>query len=245
MLLISCQSRREYSYHNLLTTQEIEELQVTLNKLGICKTNNSKVLEYILNYANGNYATKYLEKGWKKGIIGRENYDYTKAINESKSIGKDLNCRQFVFTVLGEDMSLHLGEEPFIKKEEFQKISENFSDKTKAQLYSVLFSSIENSQNSSDIIERWEKYHIEFSEQLQMISIWQIEEQKIINLHAALQFWEGDKVYLLEKTDPLLPYQLSCFDTEEDMLDYFFEGRLAGEKEVYMFRNYRLLRARE
>lgn len=64
-----------------------------------------------------------------------------------------------------------------------------------------------------------------------LVSLWSVEDESVFNYHAGIMFEEDEGVLFFEKTDPILPFQLSRFASVDEMKAYLL-GR-EGISEQY------------
>jgi hypothetical protein len=218
-LLTSCSSP-QYQYNTLTTDNSINNLSEILVTANVPEEDVETIINYIELYCTGIYANDSLNSGWQTTNVLKELYDYTAAINSyAEQEFDDLNCRQAAFILYHSFFSSAETNEPEIL-DECRQLPQNM--RSEQSNYTVLFGSLP----LIDTVERtvlnyWEENDAVFArEQIQLVSLWGAKEEIIHNLHAGILINKDDKIYFFEKTDPMTPYQLSIFETTDDLRNY-------------------------
>lgn len=73
----------------------------------------------------------------------------------------------------------------------------------------------------STVLNAWQGGGAAFGEgSVHLVSLWGVEDGVVFNYHAGLMFEEEEGVIFFEKTDPILPFQLSRFASIDEMKSY-------------------------
>ena len=205
--------QKSYSYNNLLE----ESYQ----------NNFPELKEYFLSYADSAYAVGRLEKGWQIGYIGKENYNYSSALTLNNELEVDINCRMAAFLLIREKIQCNND-----LSNDFQVVDilpEDWSKHDK-ELFQLFFGQFEK---GADYLKRWSDFGVSILGDFSLLTAWQNGK----NLHAGVVFQEDQDIYFLEKVDPILPFQLSKFDSFSTLEEYILQGRFKGKSDVDLFLN--------
>lgn len=218
--LIGCGSK-EYSYTNLVDETEWADFQ--------------PVEDYLSAYAASPYGQIHLDKGWQTARIGQDLYDYTKVLTVNVDLPKDLNCRQACFLMIRDRLGLDKGTSGEGDWPETENLREEIQalplSEEEAILYQLLFSDLVEEESPAD---RYGRYGLNFPGEGKLLAAWEEGHCR----HAGLVYQEGEEIWLLfEKIDPLLPFQLSKFESQEDLLAYWRQGRFRGQESVDIYLN--------
>ncbi|MGT2716368.1 DUF4300 family protein [Streptococcus respiraculi] len=223
-----------YRYHNLVSTQNTEELQKDLQEQGVSKENWQALSAFIDSYHQDNKSYEKEAKDWTSMELGQDANQFTTMLDEAEykekvsHFPKDLNCRQTAFLLLRSllrydtDKVKHLAEHP-----EFQTLKQYHPELTDAdsQLYSLLFLDNPAYKSATDLTKAWKDAGVTFSNKLRLLSAVQNVEGSVISMHVGLVYEKDGKVYFLEKMDPSLPYRLSEFQSWKDFHEHMLTGR--------------------
>lgn len=196
---------KKYSYNNLTNEQSITELYEALSSHAVPSEDTDSLIGFVRAYSRGRYAENNLQGSWKNATIKETLYDYTKAINSyGESPFEDLNCREAAFLVF----------HSFLKAPD-----SSVKDVTMEEIF---FGTFDAGQSVADAVKGyWKSQNIEFAgSDIHLVSLWGKKDDEITNLHCGVLLENEGKPYLLEKVDPILPYQLSIFDAAEDIKAY-------------------------
>lgn len=205
--------RPSYTYNNLLEADEQKPYP--------------QLEKYLHAYSDCAYASEKLKAGWQTGHIGKENYDYTSALTLNGEMKTDINCRICAFLLLKD--AIQCGSDLSNNFQLKDSLPAEFTEHDK-QLYRVLFG---RQQKPSSFPERWDDFALSLPENVFLLTAWQNEQ----NLHAGVLYKEEDSIRFFEKVDPVMPFQLSKFNTFTELQEYLLKGRFKGMPDVKLFLN--------
>ncbi len=103
--------------------------------------------------------------------------------------------------------------------------------------YEVLFGTITSDEAISDAVQaRLKSVDASFSDSVQLVSLRGNNGNQIMHLHCGLLFQHSELIYFFEKTDPMLPFQLSLFPST-DMLKEYLLNRTDSFDNLVVFIN--------
>lgn len=231
-----------FSYSNLADDESKAEAQALLSNNGIPQEN----IDLFINLVDDFYSTPYnntVKSGWKKAVIPLFSYsDKDAADHAAAQPDSIINCRMTAFLIMKDNLSFTNTEfTPTENKDPQSRI--HLTDEDDLTHYDLLFSNIKNaSVNSSEtlaqsIIEHWDTAGIEFpNSKVQLVTAYGASGSTIQNFHTAVAVYDDDCVWLLEKYDPLYPYQFSCFSNQEQLIAYM-KQRVSEAKYAAVFAN--------
>lgn len=235
-------SRNSFVYSNLADGAGRARVKTLLSDSNIPEENIELLFRLFDEYNSVPY-DNLVESGWKKAIIPFFSYDNRDGFEHLDAQPDNLiNCRTTAFLVLKDN--INFGKTDFVPTENIDPPSRgNIADENDLLHYDLLFSELENpAVNSSEIIAEsvighWEAVGIEFPDgEIQLITAYGVSETTIKNFHTAIAVYDGGDVWLLEKYDPIHPYQLSRFTNQEQMIDYM-KKRVSDSKYGAVFSN--------
>ena len=227
---------KTFIYSNLIDSAEQEIMEDLLIDANIPAENIDRYMEKIERF----YSIPYkgiVQSGWKRSSIVLFSYRDNSAIEHfDEQPDFSLSCRAAAFILLKDNITWGEVNLPAItKKDEISRthISDNQEDLLH---FDLLFSNIDGIPISSSeqlvetLTQYWHNSQIDFGEgNVHLVTAYASEGTKIENWHTAISIFADGKVWLLEKYNPIYPFQLSCFDGEEDMVAYM-KKRLSGAK---------------
>lgn len=232
--LVSCGGTR-YQYNNLITQEDMTEFSEVMVSAGIPDRDAETVLDYIRIYSGGEFSKKSLENGWQQTTKSYQKiYDYTNAINKyTNQEFEDINCRQAAFMLYHSFFQAQKSEN-LPEQKETQGLPEYL--KEEAFQYDILFGSIQmESTVENTVLNAWRSNGAVFgAASVHLVSLWGVEDGDVFNYHAGLMFEEEEEVLFFEKTDPMLPFQLSRFTSIDEMKAYLL-GRTGISDEHVVF----------
>lgn len=231
-----------FTYSNLYDPDSQSYFQQLLLENGISKENIDQVLSQVDTFNRIPYRGLVTE-GWQKASIPFFSYR-----NEDGFTHLDLqpdnliNCRMTAFQIVRE----------VIKFENVQGASqEEIDPRSRAVLndpndlrhYDTLFCTLENPGISSSeemialFTNYWAEAGIHFDDSNIRLMMANGASGGILqNFHSAVAIYEENCIWLFEKYDPIHPYQLSRFESEEDLIKYL-RKRVAEAEYAAIFAN--------
>ena len=152
-----------------------------------------------------------------------------------------INCRSAAFVLLKDHIIFN---ETNITPDRKLDNNNRFQLSGEEQLhYDLLFANIENSNTDSSevlaqkVMEYWDMAGVEFPEsRIQFIMAYADTENGIQNFHTGVAIYDDNCIWMLEKADPIHPYQLSRFDNQEQLIDYM-KNRVSEVEYAAIFSN--------
>lgn len=204
IFLCACSNKgQNYSYNNLTSEQSINEFCEILSSHAVPSEDIDSLINFIRAYSKERYAGK-LQGNWKDAKITEYLYDYTEAIDSyDKSPFEDMNCREAAFLIF----------HSFLSTPDFSVRDIDMEE---------VFDTIESEQSVADAVKHyWKSQNIEFEGgDIHLVSLWAKKNGEITNLHCGVLLENESNTYFFEKVDPIMPYQLSSFDSTGDMKAY-------------------------
>lgn len=214
---------KNYSYNNLTSEQCINEFYEVLSSHAVPSEDIDSLINFVRAYSKESYAEKNLQGNWKTATITEHLYDYAEAIDSyEKSPFEDLSCREAAFLMFNSFLNTPDFSMRDIKMKEASPISSLKKDQSYYACYEVLFGTFDSEQSVADAVKSyWESQNIEFEgNDIHLVSLWGKKNGKITNLHCGVLLENENNTYFFEKIDPIMPYQISIFDSTEDMKTY-------------------------
>lgn len=228
---VSC-GRAGYQYNNLISEEDMAEFSELMASAGIPDRDAEAVLEYVGIYSGGAFSKKALVNGWQQTTKSYQKiYDYTNAINQyTQQEFEDINCRQAAFMLYHSFFQAQETESSG-ERQEARELPEYL--KEEAYKYDILFRRIQMEGTVEDtVLHAWQGNGAVFGGgSVHLVSLWGVEDESVFNYHAGIMFEEDEGVLFFEKTDPILPFQLSRFASVDEMKAYLL-GR-EGISEQY------------
>ena len=217
---VSC-GKAGYQYNNLISEEDMSEFWEIMVSADIPDLDAKAVLEYVNIYSNGDFSKKTLVSGWQQTTKSYQKiYDYTNAINQyTKRKFEDINCRQAAFMLYHSFFQAQESEKRMEQKES-RELPEYLEEES--YKYEILFGRIEmDGTVENTVLNAWRSNGAVFGEgSVHLVSLWGVEDGLVINYHAGLMVEEEGGVIFFEKTDPILPFQLSRFPSIDEMKAY-------------------------
>lgn len=224
IFLSACSYKNQsYSYNNLTSEQSMNEFYEILSSHAVPSEDMDSLIHFVRAYSKESYAEKKLQGDWKNATITKSLYDYTEAINfYGTSPFEDLNCRQASFLIFHSFLNMPDFSAKEIETEEAAPIPSLKKDQSYYACYEVLFGSFDSEQSVADAVKSyWKSQNIEFEgNDIHLVSLWGKKNTEITNLHCGVLLENESNTYFFEKVDPIMPYQISIFDSTEDMKTY-------------------------
>ncbi len=214
-----------FQYSNLVDDASRQQAQSLLSQAEVPSGDTDAFFELVDAF----YRVPYegiVESGWKKTAVRSFAYDDEAAFAHNDQSDCSIVCRTAAYLLTRSGITfggtdLPPAEEKDPKSRQFL---ENDTDRLQ---YDRLFASIpagaaETSEQVWDTLKTyWTDAGISFREETaQLVTVYALTGNEIQNLHAAAALYGEDGVWLLEKYDPLYPFQFSHFEQERDMIDY-------------------------
>lgn len=238
LAMAGCSSKgRDYSYNNLTSEQCMNELNEVLALHDVPYEDIDALISFVCAYNKESYAEKSLQGGWKIAKTTEHLYDYNEAITAyTEAPFEDLSCREAAFIIYNSFIKVPDDFTVDIKQEESPLFSDLAILSQQRELsyydkYESLFCSIESEESVSNaVVSYWKQQNIEFEGNgIQLVTLWGKKDGKIINIHCGVLLEDEKCTYFFEKTDPVMPYQISIFDSSEDIKSYLINR--PGENE--------------
>ena len=214
-----------FRYSNLADAASQKQARSLLQQAGVPNDDADAFFELVDAF----YRVPYegiLQSGWDKASVRTFSYDDEAAFDHYDKSGCSIVCRTAAF-VLTRD-SLLFGDTDLPMAAELDPGSRMYlADAGDRLHYDRLFAlqPADGAETSEDVWETlrtyWDDADIGFGDGMaQLVNVYGLTGDKIQNLHAAVALYGEDGVWLLEKYDPLYPFQFSHFERQADMLTY-------------------------
>lgn len=210
-----------YSYTNLTSEEVVDELCGLLSSHSVPAADIDIISGFVRAYGKESYAEKSLKSGWSAALILDRLYDYNEAINfYQESPFEDLSCREAAFVIY--NSFLDMPESSAGDVETTEKIPSLGKDLSYYARYEILFGTFNSEKPVADAVKGyWKSKEIEFNGgSVRLVTLWGKENGEVTNLHCGVLIEDEEKLWFFEKTDPIMPYQLSTFDSVQDMKAY-------------------------
>lgn len=235
-------NKNTFTYSNLMDDAGKSKAQSLLTQQNIPQE-NIDLLFCLVDEFNSVPYSGIVEHGWKKAIIPFSSYSNENGFAHLEAQEKDdmINCRSAAFILLKD--SIVFGETEIAPAEHEDRQSRYPFAEEDAMRYDLLFANMESSDVASSealaeiVLGYWKSAGIQFSENsVQLVTVYGASGNKVQNLHTGTAIDTGDCIWLLEKVDPIHPYQFACFSDQEQMIDYM-KKRASGEEYAAIFSN--------
>lgn len=176
-----------------------------------------------------------LQSGWAKTSVRTFSYDDEAAFEHYDKSDCSIVCRTAAYLLTRHAVVFgSTGSSPVEEKDPMSR--QYLADDGDRMRYDQLFASLPagGAETSEAVWGRleayWEHAGIRFRDgTAQLVNVYGMTGDEIQNLHAAVALYGEAGVWLLEKYDPLYPFQFSHFERERDMVTYL--QRRTGEVE--------------
>lgn len=217
-----------FTYTNLAAASDRDFARSLLDGAGIARENTDLLLELVDEFYSVPYSG-IADSGFRRGCIPLFSYsDKDAARHLDMQPDSFLTCRMAAFILLRDRIGFPDTEErkPGLEEKD-PKSRVNLTDSGELLHYDLLFSNLEQPVHSSDelsaaVAEYWESSGITFPQNVEanIVTAYGSTGETIQNFHAAVVIRSGDEIWLLEKYDPIYPYQLSRFTGEKQLINY-------------------------
>lgn len=241
-ILLHCVNVNSFTYSNLMDTESQTIAQSLLSEANISQEN----IDQFFTLVDGFNSVPYkgiVEQGWKKAYIPFFSYNNENGFAhlEAQEQENMINCRSAAFVLLKDHIIFN---ETNITPDRKLDNNNRFQLSGEEQLhYDLLFANIENSNTDSSevlaqkVMEYWDMAGVEFPEsRIQFIMAYADTENGIQNFHTGVAIYDDNCIWMLEKADPIHPYQLSRFDNQKQLIDYM-KNRVSEVEYAAIFSN--------
>lgn len=241
-VLLQFKNKYLFIYSNLMDNESKTAAQSLLSEANIPQENIDLFLTLVDEFNSVPYKG-IVEQGWKKAIIPFFSYNNNNgfahlAAQEQENV---IMCRLAAFILLKDH--IQFSETDISPNRNLDNNNRfDFTEEEKLH-YDLLFAHVENSNIDSSaalakkVIDYWTMAGIKFPEScIQFVMAYGNTKNGIQNFHTSIAIYHDDGVWLLEKADPIHPYQLSCFSNKEQMIDYM-KKRVSEVKYAAVFSN--------
>lgn len=231
-----------FIYSNLMDDESKDTARLLFSEANISQENIDHFFSLVDEFNRVPYKG-IVEQRWKKALVPFFHYNDDNGfahleLQERESL---INCRSAAYILLKDHIVFHKTD---------VKPDRNFDRNNRLQLaeeenlhYDLLFADIDHGDTDSSealvdkVVDYWDMAGIEFPENCaQFIMSYADTENGIQNFHTGVAIYDDDCVWFWEKADPIHPYQISCFDNQEQMIDYM-KKRVSETKYAAIFSN--------
>jgi outer membrane lipoprotein-sorting protein len=223
-----------FEYSNMVDSNTQTFVKNLLSENGVREDNIECFFKYVNDFYNGYEGIA--DNGWTTVELKDFSYSDGSAFEHWGSKERsplDLNCRFAAFILARDIVSFgNNSHGEAIAKDE--NLLTSFTDES-TQNYFALFCDIDtnNEMNLTDnFLSVRKQYDITFNEEdtIKLLCLYTRNETSHAQVfHAAVLIEENDCYYLIEKYDPMYPYQISKFNSQDEIISYIF-ARCRPEK---------------
>lgn len=215
--------RNTFTYSHLMDEEGRTEALSLLRGQNIPEENIDLFFQLVDEFNSVPYPG-IVEHGFKRAAIPFFSYNNENGyahLNAQES-GDIISCRTAAFVLLKDSITFEdTGVVPEEQKSDFPFAENDLEN------YSLLFANIEYDGSASSealaeqLLSYWKRAGISFPENgIQLVTAYGAVSNVFQNFHTAAAIYTDGCVWLIEKADPIHPYQLSRFRTQEQMVDY-------------------------
>lgn len=232
-----------FKYTNLADDVSRDYMRSLLEEADISQENIDLLLRLVDEFYQAPYPNA-VENGFQKALISLFSYNDTDAFQHLELQPENsLTCRMAAFILLRDRITFpdHLGDGLELDEKD-PKSRRILIDSSDLLHYDLLFANLSNQSicSSAEMVdvltEYWESSGVVFpmGQTANIVMAYGSDGELIQNFHTAVVIQGEQEVWLLEKYDPIYPYQLSCFSGERQLVSYM-KLRLAGSKYAAIF----------
>ena len=234
-------ARGSFTYTNLAAPDDCELARTLLDGAGITPENTERLLELVEEFYSVPYPS--IDGGFERAYIQFFRYSGEDAAQHlDMQPDAYLTCRMAAFILLRDKITFpDSTQRPPTLEEKDHKSRRNLTDSGDLLHYDLLFANLERTVRSSAelsaaVTEHWEESGIVFpvGEKAGIVTAYGSNGEGVQNFHTAVAVYSGDELWLLEKYDPIYPWQLSRFKDEAQLVRYL-ETRVSDAKYAAIF----------
>lgn len=236
-------SQNTFEYTNLVDNASRDYARSILEEAGISEENVGVFFQLVNEFYQGPYSNT-VESGFQKALIPIFSYEETDAIRHLEvQPDNSLTCRMAAFILVQDIITFpHSIDNRSELEEKDPKSREVLSNDIDLLHYDLLFANLTNqavhssAEMSSALVEYWETAGIIFpsGSKINIIMAYGSNGDLTQNFHTGVGIQSDREIWLLEKYDPIYPYQFSCFSSEKQLVNYM-KLRLAESKYAAIF----------
>lgn len=227
LLIVVYVKRNTFAYTNLVGEADRIQARVLLEEEGIPRENIDDLFSLIEAFYQDPYP-HLAEQGLQRALIPLFSYRDQDAIDHfDRQPDSSLTCRMAAFLLLKD--SIRFPDILPTAPEEKDPMSQRCLSAERDRLrYNLLFANVEgqvvrsSEELAAAVSNYWSEAGIDFPNGVKanLLTVYGSDGGEIQNFHTAVAVSSGEEVWLLEKYDPLYPYQLSRFTGEAQMIRY-------------------------
>lgn len=232
-----------FEYTNLVDDASQDYVRSMLEDAGVSQENVDVFFQLVNEFYQDPYSNT-VESGFQKALIPIFSYEGTDAIQHLEfQPNNSLTCRMAAFILLRDIITFpHNIENGLELEEKDPKSREVLSDDLDLLHYDLLFFDLTNqtihssAEMSTALVEYWKTAGIIFpsGSKINIMMAYGSNGDLIQNFHTAVVIQGDQEIWLLEKYDPIYPYQLSYFSGEKQLVNYM-KLRLTESKYAAIF----------
>lgn len=218
--------KNTFTYSNLADEESKAEAKAILRAHHVSQESIDLLFGLAEEY-NGVPYDGLVQSGRKKAVIPFFSYDVKNGFAHLEAQEREsmINCRSTAFLLLKE--SLRFAETEIVPDTAFDADNRYAFAEADLEHYALLFGGLDRTHaaSSDDLAEKvlayWEAAGIVFPEGgIHLLMAYADMQNGIQNMHTGVVVYADDCVWLLEKIDPIQPYQIARFKNREQLIAY-------------------------
>lgn len=236
-------TRNTFTYSNLADAESRQTAWQLLREQGVGQESLERFFEQVDIFNAVSY-DGLVESGMKKALAPLFFYDDEAGFShlDRQQTDERVNCRTAAFLLM-RDVIAFTNPNAEAEAGKDGQLTQRFFTKSEQKNYDLLYANIayhdgEASQElAAQLTEYWHQAGIVFPEgEIRLVTAYGATTDIFQNYHTAVAVDTADGVWLIEKADPVHPYQLSHFTGQAQMLAYM-KHRVREAKRAAVFSN--------
>lgn len=250
LVLLGCAAalwaaRNTFTYSNLADAKSRQTAQQLLRGQGVGEESLERFFEQVDAFNAVPYAG-LVESGWKKALAPFFAYDDAAGFShlDHQQTDERVGCRAAAFLLMRDVIAFtepESGTASAGRKDEMQ--TQRLFSQREQENYDRLYADVayhggETAEElAAQLTDYWQQAGIAFpSGEIQLVTAYGVASDIFQNFHTAVAVDTEDGVWLIEKADPIHPFQLSHFTTQAQLLSYM-KHRVREAKCAAVFSN--------
>lgn len=236
-------TRNTFTYSNLADAESRQTARQLLHEQGVGQESLERFFEQVDIFNAVSY-DGLVESGMKKALAPCFSYDDEAGFShlDRQQTDERVNCRTAAFLLM-RDVIAFTNPSAEAENDKDGQLAQRLFTKQEQKNYNLLYANIayhdgETSQElAAQLQEYWQRAGIVFpSGEIQLVTAYGAATDIFQNYHTAVAVGAEDGVWLIEKADPIHPFQLSHFTSQEQLLSYM-KHRVREAKCAAIFAN--------